>query len=106
MPSPRLSTTGKLRHHRLWPLLFLPLLGLLGGWYLGREQARLPFGTGRSDPMSSALLGLLAGCGAMIVSASVILAYRVAKRRFTIRAILVTIAVIAVLLAWARAILS
>jgi hypothetical protein len=34
-----------------------------------------------------------------------VLAYRVARRRFTIGAILVTIAVIAVLLGWARAIL-
>jgi hypothetical protein len=56
--------------------------------------------------MSLALLGLLAGSGAMVISASVVLAYRVAQRRYTIGAILVTIAVIAVLLAWARSILS
>ncbi len=86
--------------------MFLPLLGLFGGLYVGREQFRLPFGVGRFDPMNSAVLGLLAGSGAMVISASVVLAYRIAQRRYTIGAILVTIAVIAVLLAWARSILS
>jgi hypothetical protein len=52
--------------------------------------------------MSSVALGLLAGCGAMVICASVVLAYRVAQRRFTIGAILVTIAIIAALLGWAR----
>jgi hypothetical protein len=42
----------------------------------------------------------------MVSSVSIVLAYRVAQTRFTIGAILVTIAVIAVLLAWARSILS
>ena len=50
--------------------------------------------------MNSAVLGLLAGSGAMVISASVVLAYRIAQRRYTIGAILVTIAVVAVLLAW------
>jgi hypothetical protein len=103
MPGRRVSTNRKPRHRRLWPLMFLPILGVVGGFYFGREQARLPFGIGRSDPMSSAILGLLAGCGAMVISASAVLAYRVAQRRFTIGAILITIAVIAVLLGWARA---
>ena len=106
MPGPRVSTTRKRKHFRLWPLMFLPLLGLGGGIYAASAQTRLPFGIGRPDPMSSALLGLLGGCGAMVVSASVVLAYRVAQRKFTIGAILITIAVIAVLLAWARSILS
>jgi hypothetical protein len=75
---------------------------LLGGLYVGIEQTPLPFGLRRFDPMSSAAMGLLAGTGAMVISASIILAYRVAQRRFTIGAILVAIAVIAVLLAWAR----
>jgi hypothetical protein len=105
MPDPRLSRSQKPKHHRLWPLMFLPLLGLAGGLYIGREQIVLPFGVGRCDPMSSTLLGLLAGCAAMVTTASVVLAYRVAQRRFTIGAILVTIAVIAVFLGWARAIL-
>jgi hypothetical protein len=103
MPGPRVSTSRKRRHHRLWPLLFLPITGLLAGLYFGREGIRLPFGIGRFDPMGSALLGLLGGCGAMVTSASAVLAYRVAKIRFTIGAILITIAVIAVILAWARA---
>jgi hypothetical protein len=55
--------------------------------------------------MSSVALGLLAGCGAMVICASVVLAYRVAQRRFTIGAILVTIAIIAALLGWARSLL-
>jgi hypothetical protein len=41
----------------------------------------------------------------MVSSASIVLAYRVAQRRFTIGSILVTIAVIAVLLGCARALL-
>jgi hypothetical protein len=103
MPGPRVPTSRTPRHHRLWPLMFLPVFGLLAGLYLGRQGKGLPFGIGRSDPMRSAMLGLLAGCGAMVISASAVLAYRVAQRRFTIGAILVTIAVIAVLLGWARA---
>ena len=55
--------------------------------------------------MSSAALGLMAGTGAMVSSASIVLAYRVAQRRFTIASILVTIAIIAVLLGCARALL-
>jgi len=95
----------KPKHRRLWPLLFLPLVGLVAGQYVGIEQRRLPFDVGRFDPMSSGAIGLLAGSGAMVASASIVLAYRVAQRRFTIGAILVTIAVIAVLLACARGLL-
>jgi hypothetical protein len=86
--------------------LFLPFLGLLAGLYLETTQRRLPFSLGRLDPMRSVALGLLAGCGAMVSSASVVLAYRVSQRRFTIGAILVTIAVIAALLGWARSLLD
>jgi hypothetical protein len=102
MPNPRSFTIRKPRHRRLWPLLFLPFLGLLAGLYLETTKRRLPFGLGKLDPMSSVALGLLAGCGAMVICASVVLAYRVAQRRFTIGAILVTIAIIAALLGWAR----
>jgi len=66
----------------------------------------LPFNLGTLYPVQSTLLGLLAGCAAMVVSASVVLAYRVAHRRFTIGTILITIAVIAVLLGLARLLLS
>ncbi len=102
MPGPRVSTIQRPRHYRLWPLMILPIVGLLAGCYFGREGISLPFGIGRFDPMTSAMLGLLAGCGAMVTSASVVLAYRVAQRRFTIGAILITTAIIAVLLRWAR----
>jgi hypothetical protein len=105
MPDPRTSTIRKTRHRRLWPLLFLPFLGLLAGLYLETTQRRLPF-IGKLDLMGSVVLGLLAGCGVMVSSASVVLAYRVSQRRFTIGAILVTIAVIAALLGWARSLLS
>jgi hypothetical protein len=104
MPDQRTSTIRKTRHRRLWPLLFLPFLGLLAGLYLETTQRRLPF-IGKLDLMGSVVLGLLAGCGAMVSSASVVLAYRVSQRRFTIGAILVTIAVIAVLLGLARTLL-
>ena len=102
MPNPRSFTTRKPRHLRLWPLLFLPFLGLLAGLYLETTKRRLPFSLGKLDPMGSLTLGFVAGCGAMVICASVVLAYRVAQRRFTIGAILVTIAIIAALLAWAR----
>jgi hypothetical protein len=105
MPDPRSSTIRKPRHCRLWPLLFLPFLGLLAGLYLETTQRRLPF-IGKLDRMGSVVLGLLAGCGVMVSSASVVLAYRVSQRRFTIGAILVTIAVIAALLGWARSLLD
>jgi hypothetical protein len=95
----------KPRHNRLWPLLFLPPFGSLAGFYAGIERLRLPFGLGPFDSTSAGAFGLLAGCGVMVISASVVLAYRVAQRRFTIGAILAAIAVIAVLLACARSVL-
>ena len=106
MPNPVLSTARKPRYLRLWPLMFLPLLGLAAGLYFGIAPGRLPFILGGLDPMSAAALGLLAGSGAMVISASIVLAYRIARRRFTIANILVTIAVIAVLMGLARALLS
>jgi hypothetical protein len=105
MLRPRVTPARKRKRQRLWPLLFLPLIGLLGGWYLGRELTPLPLGVRALDPLSGALMGLLAGCGAMVTSASAVLAYRIAEQRFTIGAILTTIAVIAVLLGAARALL-
>jgi hypothetical protein len=102
MPDPRSSVTREPKYRRLWPLLFLPFLGLLAGLFLETTQIRLPFALGKLDRVGSVAFGLLAGCGAMVISASVILAYRVSQRRFTIGAILITIAVIAALLGWAR----
>jgi hypothetical protein len=102
MPDPRLSTTRKPRHHRLWPLLFLPFLGLLSGPYLETTHRPIPFSPGKLDRLGWVVLGLLTGCGAMVSSASVILAYRISQRRFTIGAILVTIALVAALLGWGR----
>jgi hypothetical protein len=57
---------------------------------------------GTRDPMNSAALGFLAGTGAMVICAGIVLVYRIARRRFTIGGILVTIVIIAVLLACAR----
>jgi hypothetical protein len=105
MPNPRSSKSQIRTHHRLWPLFFLPFLGLLVGLYFQNTHIDLPFAFGQLDRMGSVVLGLLAGCGAMVISASVILAYRLSQTRFTIGAILVTIAVIAALLAWARSVL-
>jgi hypothetical protein len=96
----------KTKHRRLWPLLFLPILGSIAGLYVGMDRNRAPFGLGSVDPITSAAFGLLAGSGAMGITAFVVLVYRVAHRRFTIGAILVAIAVIALFLAWARGLLS
>ena len=103
MTGPRPSTTPKRKHVRLWPLMLFPVMGLFTGYYFGRERIPLPFGIGWSDPITSTLSGLLGGCIAMVASTSAVLAYRVAQRRFTIGAILITIAVIAAILGWARA---
>jgi hypothetical protein len=105
MPNPLNSTGRKRKHTRLWPLLLLPPLGLLAGLYSGIAPRRWPFDFARLDPMNSAALGLLAGTGVMVLSAAIVLAYRVARRRFTIGNILVAIVVIAVLLGCARAVL-
>ena len=69
MAGPLPSTKPKRKHVRLWPLMLLPLVGLLTGFYFGRERIPLPFSTGRPDPITSTLLGLLGGCGAMVASA-------------------------------------
>jgi hypothetical protein len=106
MLDPRTSTARRPKHRRLWPLLFVPFLGLVAGLYLESTQRRLPFSLGKLDRMGPVALGLLAGCGVMVISASVVLAYRVSQRRFTIGAILVTIAVISALLGWARSLMG
>ena len=106
MPNPHLSTARKPKPLRLWPLMFLPLLGLVAGAYVGNSPRRLAFLVGDLDRVSAVALGLLAGSGAMVLSASIVLAYRVSRRQFTIGSILVTIAFIAVLMGLARALLS
>jgi hypothetical protein len=106
MSNPRSSATRRPKHRRLWPLLFLPFLGLLAGLYFDTAHIRLPFTIGKLDQMGLVVLGLLAGCSAMVISASVVLACRVAQRRFTIGAILVTIAIVAAMLGWARSLLD
>jgi hypothetical protein len=85
--------------------MLLPMAGMLARYYFGRERIPLPFGLniplplgiGWSDQVTSTLFGLLGGCIVMVASASAVLADRVAHRRFTIGAILIAIAVIAVL---------
>jgi hypothetical protein len=110
MPTPPvdrlLPTARKRKHLRLWPLLFLPIFGLFAGLYVGTGQRRLLFDRGRLDPMSLAAIGLLAGSGVMVLSAAIVLAYRVAHRRFTIASILVAISIVALLLWSLRALWS
>jgi hypothetical protein len=96
----------KTKHRRLWPLLFLPLLGSLAGLYAGLERWRLPFYFNPRDLTSWAAFGFFAGSSAMTIIAAIVLAYRLSQRRFTIGAILITIAVIAVLLACARSLFA
>ena len=72
MPDPRSSTLRKPRHCRLWPLLLLPFLGLLAGLDLEAARIRMPLMFGKLDLMGSVALGLLAGCGAMVISATVV----------------------------------
>jgi hypothetical protein len=96
----------KQKHHRLWPLFFLPLVGLLAGLFVAFAQHRLPFDLDRRyDPAYSAAIGLFAGSLAIVAMAFLVLIYRLSQRRFTIASVLITIALIALLLAWARPIL-
>jgi hypothetical protein len=93
----------KARPRRLWPLLFLPPVGMWAGLYLSNSPSRWPANIAGRDPMTSAAMGLLAGCGAMVICAGIVLIYRIARRRFTIANILVAIVIIALLLACIRA---
>lgn len=106
MSIPRPPTSARRTHRRLWPLMFLPLAGLLAGYFIQRERLTEFLGIPWYDPVSVALLGLLAGCIAMVAIASTVLIQRIARKRFTIGAILITIAIIAVLLGWAKALLG
>ena len=90
----------KTKHRRLWPLLFLPILGSLAGLWVGTARIRAPFDVVTFDPIHTSALGLLAGSGPTALAAMIVLAYRVARRQFTIGAILILIAFIAVFLAW------
>jgi len=87
---------------RIWPLAFLPVLGMAAGYYAADPWIRVPFSRGLLYRPEAAALGTLFGCGLMIVAASAVLAYRASRSRFTIGAGLFTIAVIAVLLWVAR----
>jgi hypothetical protein len=104
MPNPFLATGRKSKRLRLWPLMLLPVLGMVAGVYLGISRRGLPLIVRGLDPISLAALGILAGTGAMVACASLVLFYRLAHQRFTIGNILVTIAIIAVFLSMARAI--
>ena len=84
----------------------LPFLGLWAGYYLGTRRVRPPLLDGPLGLPEATALGTLAGCGLMIAVASVVLAYRIAQTRFTIGAILITIAAVAVLFWLARSIVS
>jgi hypothetical protein len=91
---------------RLWPLAFLPVLGLVAGYYAGDPRIHSPF---LGEPLyrpQAAALGTLIGCGLMIAAASAVLAYRASRSRFTIGAGLFTIAVLAVLFWVARMVVA
>jgi hypothetical protein len=106
MVADRPSSTRTRKRVRLWPLMSLPMVGLAGGYYVGTQGVRPPFLHGSLDRPEASALGTLLGCGLMIVIASAVLAYRIARSRFTIGAMLFTIAVVAVLLWLARMVVS
>jgi riboflavin transporter FmnP len=106
MPKTLPSTGRKRRPVRLWPFMFLPILGFVAGVYFRYVPRFLPFIQGDVDPVTGAAFGLLTGSCAMILCAFIVLAYRVAGSRFTIGSIMATIAVVAVLMGLARALLS
>lgn len=90
----------------LWPLISLPVAGLVAGYHLPTERFRLEHFSGPLlAPQGTALIGALLGCGLMIAVASTVLACRIGRGRFTIGAMLFLIAVVAVLLLAARTIL-
>jgi hypothetical protein len=104
MANPFVTTGSKQTRLRLWPLLFLPIVGFVAGVYFRYMPRVWPFIERDLNPVTGAARGLLAGTFLMILSAFVVLAYRLAGRRFTIGNIMATIAVIAVLMGLARAV--
>jgi hypothetical protein len=96
----------KPKYRPLWPLLFLPVAGALTGYFVGRLELASPFTSGLHEPVSMGFLGLFGGCLVMVAIASTVLIQRIRRKPFTIGAILITIALIAILLAWAKAMLN
>lgn len=91
---------------RLWPLMSMPFLGLWGGYFVATARVWPLLLDGSPSLPEAVALGTLTGCALMVAIASAILAYRIAQTRFTIGAILFTIAAVAVLLWLARSIVS
>jgi hypothetical protein len=94
---------------RLWPLLFLPLIGAVVGIfvcpYLDQFHSMAVGARGTTDPLMNAAYGLFVGNALMIVVAILVGGYRAARKRFTIRTILIVVALCAICLTLARAIL-
>ncbi len=101
-PPPFVPTRTK--RFSLWPLYFLPFLGLIAGVLYGQSLAS---GVGADPPYFlvaiSGAYGFAAGTALMMSIAIVVLAFRIGRQRFTISAILIAVAVFAVFLALIRA---
>ncbi|MDR3632903.1 MAG: hypothetical protein P4L84_03650 [Isosphaeraceae bacterium] len=88
---------------RLWPLLFLPIVGLLAGALSAR------MGVDHLDPPTgfhtavAALTGLVAGSLLMALVALGFLAARLGARQLTIRSALIAVAVVPLAMGLVRA---
>jgi hypothetical protein len=87
---------------RLWPLLLAPPVGLAAGLIYERSRPLQSTVPGLDLALFGAY-GMAAGCAVMMGGGMAVLAYRLARQRFTIRALLLAIAAAAVLLAVLRA---
>jgi len=91
--------------HRLWPLLFLPLVGVLCGLSTGRRSAE-NLGLGGQAMFHvfvHTTTGLVAGSVLMTLIALGFLGARIGVRQFTIRSVLIAVAGFAVMLGLVRA---
>jgi hypothetical protein len=106
MPTPRLPLAAKAskqrRPRRLWPLFFLPFAGMIVGvlraWVINAGQP-----TETADVAFLGASGLAAGSFLMALVALGVLAARLGRRQYTIRALLVIVALSALAFGLVRA---
>lgn len=88
---------------RLWPLLFVPVLGLLAGIVAGNRSAVNSGHPNSVDYIFHAVTGLVAGSLLMSLLALGFLAVRLAVRQYTLRSMLIAVAAVALALGVIRA---
>lgn len=88
---------------RLWPLLVLPIVGLIVGIVSGHRSAVNAGFRNSAEPVIQGAKGLALGSVLMSVVAFGVLAVRLAVRRYTLRSMLFVVAAVALVLGAVRA---